>query len=290
MKTAELTPTGTPPDVGVPPAESRCPGGEYDRVVCVPEVDADSLPIALSASSGSVSLPSTIEFTLANDSDATFKTNPYDWRLWKRVDEEWYPIAPEAVQEPLFTMRPGSTHEWALTLDDALPTDPGEMYYSWDASGTVGGLGGGEYAFTTNGWFDTPDGTRRIQFGVLLDVDAPPVTLEPTTAVTESTRDGDTVTVRGESGTPEDSEARLAEFVLERVADDPSVGRTLPEQAAQDYRLRNTLSYVEDGVERVRYVERNATWPPFGVRDPYAIRYEGSTYRVTASELESEDE
>jgi hypothetical protein len=59
---------------------------------------------------------------------------------------------------------------------------------------------------------------------------------------------------------------------------------TPPEQAAHDYRLRNTLPYFEDGVERVRYVERSPGYPSFGVDEPYAIRYEGELYELRAAE------
>lgn len=283
------TSTGTPPDAGIPPTDSDCPAGDVDRVVCVPETDPGSVPIALTADSRTDSLPATFEFTLANDTDATLSTNFYDWRLWKRVDGEWFHIVPQAVQEPLMRLPPGGSHSWTLTAEHELSEESRGMYLSWEESGTVSGLGGGEYAFTTDGWFGEYDeGETRFAFGVLLEFDAPDVTLEPTASVTGSSRDGDTVSVRGEGSDSED--ARLAEFVLERVDNAADPRKLIPETAARDYRLRNTLPFFEEDVEQVRFVEENTVWPAFGVNEPYTISYEGDLFEVTASELETETE
>jgi hypothetical protein len=64
----------------------------------------------------------------------------------------------------------------------------------------------------------------------------------------------------------------------------------IPEQAVHDYRLRNTLPFFEAGVARVRYVADDATWPAFGVQEPYRISYEGELFEVSASVLETETE
>lgn len=284
---AGSTATGTPPDAGVPPGDSACPGDDVDSVVCVPETDPESVPIALTTDSRSTSLPATFEFTLSNGTDATLSTNFYNWRLWKRVDGEWFHVAPRLVQEPLMLLDPGESHSWELTAEHELPAGSRTEYVSWKDSGTVAGLGGGEYAFTTDGWFgEYNEGEKQFQFGVLLAFDAPDLTLEPTEFATGTSREGGTVTVRGEGSDSED--ARRAEFVLSRVdnADDPR--KLIPETAAQDYRMRNTLPYFEDGVERVRFVEENATWPVFGVQEPYTVSYQGEQYRVSADVLETE--
>lgn len=250
-----------PLDVGVPPGESDCPSdGDLDRLVCIPETDPDSVPISLTGQpeSGTISLPASLRFGLVNDTEGTFQTNPYDWRLWKRVDGQWHVVAPDVVPDPLLLMPPGGSHGWTLTLEHSLPASPDSGYYgAWDASGTVEGIGGGEYAFTTGGWFDTAEGTQDLGFGVRFTVDAPQTTLEPTDAVTEISRDGDTVTVRGESIPPEGPPVRTTEYVLVRDESDAESRRLLPEVAARDRMLRNTLSYVEEGVREVRYLERN---------------------------------
>jgi len=298
------TPTETQPDIGVPPAESDCPAADDAvRLVCVPERDPDSVPLALSADTRAASLPATLTFTLTNESDAAFSTNFYDWSLWKRVDGEWFHIVPDAVQQPLMRLAPGDSHTWKLTAEHEQPPNPNRYYTSWENAGTVGGLGGGEYAFTTDGWFRDGDYDATTSFGVLLEFDAPTLELEPTTRVTGTTQDGDTVTVRGEGSDSED--ARRAEFVLTRVddvdeatssgtptsSDDAAEPRTLiPEGAVHDYRLRNTLPYFESGVGTVRYVADDASWPAFGVNEPDTVRYGGETFRVTASVLETETE
>jgi hypothetical protein len=274
-----VTPAGR---VGAPADESGCPD-VADRLVCAPA--AESAPIALTVDSRSVSLPATVEFSLTNGTAATLSTNPYSWGLWKRVDGEWHHLVPDIAPMPLMRLQPGSSHEWELTAEHALPAEPGRVHGSWESAGTVGGLCGGEYAFTTDGWFgDDPEET--VGFGVLFDADAPALTLEPTARVTGSSRDGEVVTVRGDGHGEENDRA---EFVLRRVdeADDPR--EVIPEQAAHDYRLRNTLSYVEAGIERVRYVETgHTTGPAFGVDEPYTISYRGELYEACASQLGSE--
>lgn len=281
------TPTGTPPDAGVPPGDSTCPAVEVDRVVCAPETDPESVPLALTADSRSGSLPATFEFTLANGTEATLHINFYDWGLWKRVSGEWFYIVPREIPEPLMRLPSGESHSWRLTAEHELPEEFNRWYGSWTDSGTVSGLGGGEYAFTTGGWFgDYDDG--HFGFGVLLEFDAPELTLEPTDSVTDSSRDGDTVTVRGTGDDSDD--ARRAEFVLTHVDDAEEPRSLIPETAAQDYRLRNTLPFFEEGVERVRFVAENAVVPAFGVTEPYTVSYRGELFRVTADELETETE
>lgn len=272
-------------NLGVPANESDCPPTPGDRVVCVSEIDPGSAAVALTADSHSESLPATFEFTLRNHAVRTLSTNHYAWSLWKRVDGEWHHVVPGVAPAPLTPLAPGTSHEWRLTAEHELPANPGRRYTGWSSSGTVGGLSGGEYAFTVDGWFgERTEG--RVGFGVLFEMDAPDLTLEPTAKVSGPEREGDTVTVRGDGGV---SDGRNAEFVLRRVDEAAEPRTVIPEQAAHDNRLRNTLSYFEDGVERVRYVEENhGTYPAFGIDDPYRIRYRGAVYDVSATELENE--
>ncbi|WP_435117148.1 hypothetical protein [Halolamina sp. C58] len=269
--------------IGVPTAASDCPPvGE--RIVCVPETDPERAPIALTADSRSISLPETVTFTLENGAGRTLSTNFYAWKLWKRVDGDWYRIVLDIWPEPLMTLDHGERHEWVLTAEHDLPADPGRYYDAWLEAGTVSGLGGGEYAFTTDGWFgESTD--PQLGFAVLFAVDAPDLTLEPTAKVSDASRDGAVVTVRGDG--EGDGDGR-AELVVRRVEAAAGADRVIPEQAAHDYRLRNTLPYFEDGVERVRYVERSPGYPAFGVDEPYAIRYEGELYELRAAEPETE--
>jgi hypothetical protein len=269
--------------LGVPAGESDCPPTAADRVVCVPETDPGSASVALTADPRSAALPATFAFTLGNGSARTLSTNYYAWTLWKRVEDDWHHIVPAVAPQPLMRLDARSSHEWELTAEHELPADPGRDYASWESAGSIGGLGGGEYAFTTDGWFG--DAEETVGFGVLFEVDAPELRLEPTARVTGSSRDDDTVTVRGDGLGEEENRA---EFLLRRLDSGEDPRRVIPEQAAHDARLRNTLPYFETGVDRVRYVERgHTTGPPFGVGEPYTIRYRGELYEASTRELAS---
>lgn len=90
--TTETT-TAEAPVVGEP-LPSDCPvlGDDVRRVVCYPDTDA---PLSMTPSAIAASLPdASVSFTLANETETTFSTNFYAWRLHKRVDGEWYYIAP----------------------------------------------------------------------------------------------------------------------------------------------------------------------------------------------------
>ncbi|QKY21441.1 hypothetical protein B4589_014055 [Halolamina sp. CBA1230] len=269
-------------EIGVPTTTSDCPP-VGDRIVCVPETDPDSVPIALTADSQSVSPPATVTFTLENGAGRELSTNFYAWTLWKRVDGDWYRVVPDIWPEPLTPLEHGEAHEWALTAEHDLPPNPGRYYDAWLEAGTVSGLGGGEYAFTADGWFgESTD--PQLGFAARFSVDAPELTLEPTEKLSDASRDGAVVTVRG-VGEGDDGRAEL---IVRRVESAADPARVIPEQAAHDYRLRNTLPFFEDGVERVRYVERSPGYPAFGIDEPYTIRYAGELYELRAEELESE--
>lgn len=269
-------------ELGVPTATTDCPP-VGDRMICVPETDPERAPITLTADSRSVSLPETVTFTLDNRTGRELSTNFYAWTLWKRVDGDWLRVVPDIWREPLMTLDHGESHEWVLTAEHALPQNPGRYYDAWLSSGTVGGLGGGEYAFTADGVLDG-SGEQSLGFAARFTVDAPELPLEPTSRVTDASRDGEVVTVHGE-GVGEEN--RRAAFVLRRVDDGADPQRVIPEQAAHDYRLRNTLPYFEAGVEEVRYVEGNhAITPAFGVDEPYAVSYRGKLYEASSEELE----
>ena len=270
-------------ELGVPTETSDCPP-VGDRMICVPETDPDRAPITLTADSRSVSPPETVTFTLDNGAGQPLTTNDFGWTLWKHVDGEWVRVVPDTRPLPAMVLDAGETNEWRLTAEHALPKNPWREYDAWHSEGTVGGLGGGEYAFTIDGVLGESEGPT-VGFAVRFEVDAPRVELAPTARVTDASRDGGVVTVRGDGVGEEENRA---EFVLRRVeaADDPRT--VIPEQAAHDYRLRNTLSYVAEGVQRVRYVERNhAISPAFGVDEPYTVRYRGELYEASASELGS---
>jgi hypothetical protein len=236
------------------------------------------------------SLPTaTFEFTLRNETDVRFDTNFYAWRVWKRVDGEWFHVAPQGWNDPLMALGPGDSHVWKLTVDGRENRAP-----STAASGTetlsLTGLGGGTYAFVVDGWFATADHENSVGFAARFDLGGDPVELTPTSEVTETTREDGTVVV--DTAHEAGDGARRAAFVVERLGTDSGetpptdVRRLVTEQVLRDRRLRNTLPFFEDGVETVRLEEQNSVWPAFGVRRPQRIVYEGVHYRLSAEALE----
>jgi hypothetical protein len=301
------TPTDTPddpatatsaaaPELGVPPAESDCPvfdGDDTDRVVCTAAAGDPPEPMALVPSVDSVETPEgRVAFTLRNDTDVRFDTNFYAWKVWKRVDGDWYHVAPRYWNVPLMSLEPGQSHEWTLTVDNTdldarLPRAGGTSEV------TVAGLGGGAYAFGTDGWFRSADHERKTAFVARFRVEGPQLDLRPTEEVTETSRDGGVVTVRTDAKATENT--RRCEFRVTRRAADEGDGdatgdetetrERITEQLLRDRRLRNTLPFFESGVETVRLVEPNGTYPPFGVGESFVVAYERDRYAVRAREL-----
>lgn len=278
------------PEIGVPSDEAGGPpfDDDVDRVVWWGDERPDS-PVRLAVDRRSGSLPeATFGFSLVNDSDLPFAYNPYNWGVWKRVDGSWYSVAPRVVPDPLSVLSPGSEHAWRLTVD-ADRSLPDSQYGGPQGSEsvTIGGLGGGTYAFETDGWFEGQDYRDSTGLAVRFVLDGDPLTVTLDDSVTETSRGGSTVTVR--TDVQSTAETRPCVFVLERD-DDPEAERRIPEQIVRDPRLRKTLPAFEPGVDTVRLVEPNGTVPPFGVNDPWTFRFRGTAYRVTARELETETE
>lgn len=224
---------------------------------------------------------------LRNQGSQRFDTNFYAWRIWKFVDGSWFHVAPRFWNVPLMMVEPGQKHTWTLTVDNTrldgspLPTARGT------GSIDIAGLGGGQYAFGTTGEFPGDDNDHQTGVAALFELVGPKTELRPTDEVTEVEQDGHVLTVHAER---EDlDQSRIAAFELTRT-DDPEgeVREYIVEMAMRDRRLRNTLPYFEQGIDQVRLVEPDSTYPPFGVNEPWAIRYEGETYQVTAKVVEGE--
>lgn len=273
------------PDLGVPAAEAG--GPPFDdtvaRVVWWGEAEPTD-PVRLVAEPRSGSLPgATFRFSLVNDSEQPFGYNPYNWGLWKRADGSWFYVAPRIVPQPLSYLRPGETKTWTLAVgrSGSSPTDgdTGQDEITADR------LGGGTYAFETDGWFEGQHYTESTGLAVRFELSGDPVTPSLDDSVTETTRDGSTVTVRTDVSSDENT--RPCVFVVER-ADEPNAERRIAEQVVRDPRLRKTLPAFVAGVDRVRLVEPNGTLPPFGVSEPWTFRYGGESYRVSAHEAETE--
>ncbi|WP_232686048.1 hypothetical protein [Halobacterium zhouii] len=276
--------------LGAAPGQTDCPpfGDDTERVVCYPE-QADA-PLSLVPSADTADLPNAdVTFTLTNDTGATFMTNFYGWALWKREHGQWFHVAPKVVPQPLHTLPSGESHEWRTTMTNTGSPDVGP---SAEQDISLAGLGGGEYAFATDGWFEGGDYEHKVGLAARFDLNGDPVELTPT-ADASPTRNGDTVVVTTDAEVGEN--AKRAAFVVEAirvVPPDRTVRHRITEQLLRPMLpfgdrdlFRNTIPFFEDGVTTVRLEAQTTTTPPFGVTEPRYIEYEGETYRVSTEEL-----
>ncbi|NHN47559.1 hypothetical protein G9464_08110 [Halostella sp. JP-L12] len=268
---------GRDPD-GFPPRGSD----HVDTVVWYRE-NRDA-PIALEPSAAEGDLPvAEFAFALRNDTDQTFSTNFYDWSLSKRVDGEWFRVAPRMVPEPLMSLAPGEDHRWTLAASSERP-DPKTDSVADEGDVSVRGLGAGTYAFAVDGWFEDGDHEQQVVFAARFELAGDPVALTPSAAVREAARDGDVVTVQADGSDHED--AREATYVLERVEDPAEEPRELiTEQAIRRWPLCDALAHVEAGVRTVRVESTTGTVPAFGVHDDAPpIRYGGDAFRASVED------
>jgi hypothetical protein len=258
-----------------PETTSRFAGAEPP-----PLPEAESMAWAHDAGSSTVTflrpaaeraeLPAKVEYTFVNHSRQTVSGNPYFWRLWKHVGDQWFHVAPWGWPMPLLMLPPGGTQSWTLAAFDDHAIDV-------EGARSVGHLGGGRYAY------EVGMGREGATHAALLDLEAPAVTVEPTDGL-DFTRDGEVVRVRWprrEDGVP------AATLELRRVG--AADARLVPEQVMQprNAALRNTLPFLEESVERVKLVtDRNTV--SRGARtsgyDDGAFRFElrGQAYEAAA--------
>jgi hypothetical protein len=187
--------------------------------------------------------------------------------------------------QPLMKMEPSDEHTWTVTVDDNKEVAP----VQGTEGATVSGIGGGKYVFETDGWFEDKSHEEKTGFCARFTVEGDEFVLTPTDdAVAE--HDGERVIVTDDR--EETEGARLAAFVVERVAETEDAERIIPEQAVRGAGFsngdvyRNTLPFFEEDVEVVRYETYDTTHPVFGIREPRVIEYEGGFYGVSAEELE----
>jgi len=273
-----------PPQLGSPKSGS-CPSHE-ERVVCYDEVDPTTTPMVLSPDTRSIEPDETIAFTLENGTDTEVKSNFYDWTLEKRVDGEWFRIAPAAVPEPLMTLRPGESHTWHLTIEnggvekgDTVPTVQGDREF------TVRGLGGGTYGFSVDGWFGQ-DVDTKTAFAATFDLDADPLALTPTNDVAETERDGETLIVRADRSDGDESRENasldgdpVSARRLDRV--DDADRRLVVEQVVRYQALRDALSYADrTDAESIRVEEygEGSTSYRFDATVPFVFRDYGYAF------------
>ncbi|MFC3960115.1 hypothetical protein [Halovivax cerinus] len=220
----------------------------------------------------SIELPGRVEFDFVNRARELATGNPYYWRLYKLVDERWYPVYPWGWNTPLSSVPPGDVDETALHCyhENALPTADGR---------TVGHLGGGRYAYTVDYSVDNE------WHAALFDVEAEPITVDVADDATVAD-EGDRLVVT----LPNHADAREPTAVT--VNPTGSAGeRVIPEQLVRrPFRaFRNALPLFEPGVERVEVRTDRATGlGPVGYETDgtRTISYDGRVYEATGDEID----
>jgi len=265
-----------------------CPAYDgVDRVICYDAVDPEAVPAVLEPAPETVDADGSIDFTLRNNSDRELRSNFYNWRLDKRVEGDWYHVAPHAYNEPLMGLSPEDSHTWTVSIDNEGIAD-GEAVPR--ASGTdqltLGGVGGGQYAFRARGWFAGESYEESIAFAATFEFDGPPIELT-TTSIESVGFDGETLVATSTRGTPDSESSTAGAFELNRVGDvDGDVRRVITEQVLRRPRLRDTIALAHEyDADRIRLEEYSGTTPIFGTSSDGVYEFQGAYYEVTTTEL-----
>lgn len=273
-------------DAGERPESPDCPPFDADvgRVVCFDGGDTEDEPALLAASPHRISIPpagsgSSVEFTLANRADRSFRTSFTCWHLWKRDAGEWFAVGDGPCYMMAQVLRPGDEHAWTLPFGDHPVGRIGSPNRTPIRGIDAAHLGGGTYAFGLSGSFEGRE--TETGFVTTFVLDGPPAELHPDPSVATE-RDGGTLAVETEGYADAD---RWARVTVEPVDYRGAARRTIAEEAYRYVGLRNTLPYFEqDGVDRV--VLSTADSPlvvPDGMR---SLEYDGSAYRIEVEHLE----
>jgi hypothetical protein len=215
-----------------------------------------------------------VGFEMVNNSSETVGCG--HWNLHKLVDGEWFRVAPAGHTSDCRNLPPGGRTEWSLRAFN------GESVPCGDGCGgglTRGYLGDGEYAVVA-GYGHPTDASAA-----LVELVGDPVTVVQTDdAVRE--RDGDTVTVTtdryGDGDDPPDAALTLTrtDSAGERLIAEQVMGQGW--LAADGRGLRNVLSALTDGVERVvlRTDDRVADAALGFDSHPRRFRFRGQAYEL----------
>jgi len=260
-----------------------CPEYDTERTICYDAVAPEEVRGILEPSARTVDAGESISFALQNKSDSTLSTNPYDWRLDKYVEGEWYRIEPVGKRNPVLLVQPAEEHEWTVRIDndgieDGTPVDRS----SGHSDLTVHGLGGGRYAFRGRGWFD-----EDTDFAATFEVDDDPIKLTPTDEIEDTQWDDDTLVATTSRGDSDGDVHRSRMFELEQVSDPSESATLIVEQVIRRDRLRDALALVREyDTKRVRleaYPEQSLT--P-SVHTDQIYEFQGSYYEISTWELE----
>ncbi|PSP86046.1 hypothetical protein BRC96_00475 [Halobacteriales archaeon QS_6_64_34] len=244
------------------------------------------MPVVLDPETQKVQPDQPTDFTLRNQSGQRFETNFYNWQLYKRVDGDWYYIMPRATPQLQTPLADGEAHTWTLTVTTGSVSDGAAIEIVQDTESLpVDGLGGGHYAFATDGWFEAGSYEEPIALAASFDLQADPLQLTPTAAIAETEWDGETLVARSTRGEADDSEDERDAYILERIDDsEPDTEEVIIEQVVRDDQLRDAIALsLEYEAARVQLEEFNSGIPPFGLEDARTYEFRGDYYRVTTS-------
>ena len=255
------------------------------QVVCYQAVDSETMPLVLAPETQTIQPGQPTAFTLRNQSEQQFQTNYYHWQLYKRVDGDWYFILPQEYPEPLALLEAGDEHSWTLTVRTGRVSDGASIDNVMEPEAlTIAGLGGGDYAFGTDGWFESGSYEDPIALATGFELNAEPLQLTPTTAIAETELDGNTLVARSTRGEANDADKRDT-YILERIdGAETAAQQVIIEQVVRNNQLRDAIALIQEyDVTRVRLTEFSNSIPPFGVNEPQSYEFRGDYYRVTTT-------
>lgn len=286
----ESTSSGSSPSEET--ASDACPPfDEGKREVCYGTVDSESVPVVLIPETQLLRPEESIEFTLRNQSDRELATNFYDWQLNKRVEGNWYRVAPKFTPQPLTPLPAGEEHTWTVTVTRGVVRSGKHIKHtSGTESLTIAGLGGGHYAFETDGYFDDDEDVERFGLAAGFELDAEPLALTQTNAIGETEWDGETLVAVSTRYESEESGPRDA-FILERVdcsPPNPDARQFVVEQIVRNNQLRDTVALSQEyDADRVRLREFSRSTPVFGRMNSLTFEFQNRRYQVTTKDGDS---
>lgn len=228
-----------------------------------------------------VSTPGKIEFTYVNHHTEAASGNPYDWTLYKLVDDEWFHVAPYAVPSPLSHVQPGGSQSWTRRFFGGAGFDRGEEERAGapriDGS-SVGHLGGGTYAMRVG------MSVEDAEPAALFELESEPTTVAPSADAEVVDEDDDVLVVEDRRWREEDDDWRR-ELHLSPAGVDPTEAdeRLIPEQVMQPHHhgLRNLLAYRDEATNVQLRTDHGTANRPAGVDDDeLLLAFEGDVYRI----------
>ncbi|OAQ54169.1 hypothetical protein HTG_01150 [Natrinema mahii] len=286
----DLTPL--PDDDRTLPAPGTDPDGypEYDveRLVAFDEIDPGETAIYLEPSAASITESERLTFTLSNESASEFTHNPYRWSLHKRVDGRWYHVAPRGINEPAHSLEPGDSFAWDLTVDnDGIEDGRSTGGHGVAEPDPIAGLGGGEYAFGTEGDVDDGPAEGSVGFCARFDLEADSLSLTTTDAITSIEWEDDVLVASSDRVASEGDDTRLGAYELVRTTDDVAGTELIRETLLRNDQLRDAIALAREyDADRVRLEEYDAWTPIFGIENTRYYHYDGETYAVSTRVLD----